>query len=137
MNFKKNRIKKKPLQILKDYSTDFFERIKGIDRITLILVAILFGIGLIMVYSITSISIYNGVKGDPSNLFIKTLIMGIAGIIAMLCVIAIPYRTLKRLSPLAVIGCPFLLVITLLFARGSESSEVKDRFKRFPFNSCR
>ena len=73
MNFKKNRIKKKPLQILKDYSTDFFERIKGIDRITLILVAILFGIGLIMVYSITSISIYNGVKGDPSNLFIKTL----------------------------------------------------------------
>ena len=44
MNFKKNRIKKKPLQILKDYSTDFFERIKGIDRITLILVAILFGI---------------------------------------------------------------------------------------------
>lgn len=129
MNFKNNRIKKKPLQILKDYSTDFFERIKGIDRITLILVAILFGIGLIMVYSITSISIYNGVKGDPSNLFIKTLIMGIAGIIAMLCVIAIPYRTLKNLSILAAIFCPLILVVTFLFAGGSENSDVKSWFQ--------
>ena len=83
MNFKKNRIKKKPLQILKDYSTDFFERIKGIDRITLILVAILFGRDISLLCSITRISIYNGVEGAPSNLYIKTLIMGIAGMIAM------------------------------------------------------
>lgn len=129
MKFKKFRIKKNPLQRLKDYSTEFFERLKGIDRITLILVTILFGVGLIMVYSITSISIYNGVKDDPSNFFRKTLIMGIAGIIAMIGVIAIPYRTMKGLSLLAAIFCPLILVVTFLFAGGSESSDVRSWFQ--------
>lgn len=129
MKFKKFRIKKNPLQRLKEYSNEFFERLKGIDRITLILVTILFGIGLIMVYSITSISLYNGVKNDPSNFFRKTLIMGIAGIIAMIGVIAIPYRTMKGLSLLVAIFCPFILVVTFLFAGGSENSDVRSWFE--------
>ena len=62
MILKKKTTKKKPLQKLNDYRIEFFNRLKGIDKITLILVALLFGIGVIMVYSITSISVYNGVK---------------------------------------------------------------------------
>ena len=104
MSLKVRRVKKTPLQVLKNYISDFFERLSGLDKLTLVLVCFLFGIGLLMIYSITSISIYNGVKNDPTNFFIKTLIMAVAGIGAMGVIIIMPYRMLKNLSFLAVIG---------------------------------
>ena len=129
MIVKKKTTKKRPLQMLNDYRIEFFNRLKGIDKITLILVALLFGIGVIMVYSITSISVYNGVKNDPSNFFVKTLIMGAAGLVAMLFIIALPYQFLKRISVVVMIVCPFLLLATVLFAGGSEHSDVKSWFE--------
>ena len=129
MILKKKTTKKKPLQKLNDYRIEFFNRLKGIDKITLILVALLFGIGVIMVYSITSISVYNGVKNDPSNFFVKTLIMGAAGLVAMLFIIALPYQFLKRMSVVAVFACPLLLLATVLFADGSEHSDVNSWFE--------
>ena len=59
-------------QKARKYARDLANRLEGLDKITLILAIILFAIGIIMVYSITSISIYNGVKNDPSNIVIKT-----------------------------------------------------------------
>ena len=124
MSLKVRRVKKTPLQVLKNYISDFFERLSGLDKLTLVLVCFLFGIGLLMIYSITSISIYNGVKNDPTNFFIKTLIMAVAGIGAMGVIIIMPYRMLKNLSFLAVIGCPLILLVTLLFAKGSADSVI-------------
>ena len=129
MSLKVRRVKKTPLQILKNYTSDFFERLSGLDKLTLVLVCFLFGIGLLMIYSITSISIYNGVKNDPTNFFIKTLIMAVAGIGAMGVIIIMPYRMLKNLSFLAVIGCPLILLVTLLFAKGSADSDVNSWFQ--------
>lgn len=129
MILKKKTNKKRPLQMLNNYRIELFNRLKGIDKITLILVALLFGIGVIMVYSITSISVYNGVKNDPSNFFVKTLIMGGAGLFAMLFIIALPYKFLKGISVVAVGVCPLLLFATILFAGGSEHSDVKSWFE--------
>lgn len=129
MSLKIRKIKKNPLQALKNYVMEFLDRLSGIDKVTLTLVAFLFGIGLLMIYSITSISIYNGVKDDPTNFFIKTLIMAVAGIAAMGVMIVIPYQILKKLSILAVIGCPVILMFTILFAKGSEASDVKSWFE--------
>ena len=129
MSLKIRKIKKNPLQALKNYVMEFLDRLSGIDKVTLTLVAFLFGIGLLMIYSITSISIYNGVKDDPTNFFIKTLIMAVAGIAAMGVMIVTPYQILKKLSILAVIGCPIILMFTILFAKGSEASDVKSWFE--------
>ncbi len=128
MSVKVRKIKKNPLQAIKNYVIDLFDRLSGIDKVTLVLVAFLFGIGLLMVYSITSISIYNGAENDPDNYFIKTLIMAVIGIVAMGVIIVIPYQMLKRLSLIAVFVCPVILVLTMLFAGGSEASNVKSWF---------
>ena len=87
----------------KVYIRELAERLEGLDKLTLTLAIILFAIGIIMVYSITSISIYNGVNGDPSNIVIKTLIFGVIGLVAMIIILLIPYKWIKNLSVIAVV----------------------------------
>ena len=113
----------------KVYIRELAERLEGLDKLTLTLAIILFAIGIIMVYSITSISIYNGVNGDPSNIVIKTLIFGVIGLVAMIIILLIPYKWIKNLSVIAVVICPLLLLFTLMFARGSSSSDVRSWFE--------
>ncbi len=116
-------------QKARKYARDLANRLEGLDKITLILAIILFAIGIIMVYSITSISIYNGVKNDPSNIVIKTLMFGVAGVVALFIILLMPYKWLKNLSVIAVWVCPLLLIFTLLFAGGSSSSNVRSWFE--------
>ena len=107
----------------KVYIRELAERLEGLDKLTLILAIILFAIGIIMVYSITSISIYNGVNGDPSNIVIKTLIFGVIGLVAMVIILLIPYKWIKNLSVMAVVICPLLLLFTLMFAVGLKLAQ--------------
>ncbi|MDE5978212.1 MAG: FtsW/RodA/SpoVE family cell cycle protein [Turicibacter sp.] len=122
------QFKKNLFERLRKYSLERLEHFKRIDKLTLVLVMILFGIGLLMIYSITSISIYNGIDGDPSNYFIKTIVMGGVGIAVMIFILLLPEPLLKLVSFLALVTCPFILIITYLFAKGSESSNVRSWF---------
>lgn len=128
MGDKKLKVKKNLFQKFNQFIKHTIQRFQGIDRITLILVAVLFSIGLLMIYSITSISIYNGAEGDPIHYLKKTLINAIIGIAGMIFVLLIPYRGLKKMSLISVFACPLILILTLLFGKGSGVSNVKSWF---------
>ncbi len=134
MGPKKLKVKKNLFQNLKQFIKHSLHRLQGIDQITLILVAVLFSIGLLMIYSITSISIYNGAEGDPIHYLKKTLLNAFIGIAGMVFVLLIPYRGLKNLSLVSVFVCPLLLIATLLFGKGSGASDVKSWFEIGPLN---
>lgn len=110
------------------------ERAQKIDKVVLLLVFALFGVGLLMIYSITSISIYNGVENDTLYFVKKTLVSGAIGIAGMLFFALIPYKTLKTFGFLATIACPPILIFTLMFGKGSGASNVRSWIRIGPLS---
>lgn len=128
MKFKK-RLKHKAKKNKKYDFKEIINRIKKFDKLVLGLIFILFALGLLMIYSITSISIYNGVENDTLFFVKKTLFSFSLGIIAMLFLALIPYKWLKFFGFLSLIGCPVILLITLVFGEGSGASDVRSWFR--------
>ena len=105
------------------------ERAQKLDKVVLILVFALFGIGLLMIYSITSISIYNGAADDTLFVVKKTVVSGVIGIVGMIFLALIPYNVLKFFAFLATVLCPPILIFTLIFGKGSGASNVRSWIK--------
>ena len=110
------------------------ERAQKLDKVVLILVFALFGIGLLMIYSITSISIYNGAADDTLFFVKKTVVSGVIGIVGMIFLALIPYNVLKFFAFLATVLCPPILIFTLIFGKGSGASNVRSWIKIGPLS---
>ena len=112
--------KKQKLKALVDY---IVKQLKRVDRITLIAVFTLSGIGMLMIYSITSTPIFNNLTGASADLLVRTMESVVIGILGMLLFLLIPYHIFKRyLSPLTFIGTVALLVLTLVVGRGTAAA---------------
>lgn len=125
----KDRLRRKVKKKKKFSFKDILDRIQKFDKLVLILVFALFVLGLLMIYSITSISIYNGVENDTLYFVKKILFSLILGIAGMLFLALIPYKWLKYFGFLSLIGCPSILLVTLLFGEGTEASDVRSWFR--------
>lgn len=110
------------------------ERAQKLDKLVLLLVFALFGVGLLMIYSITSISLYNGAENDMQYFVKKTIVSGVIGVVGMIFFALIPYNLLKFFGFLATIFCPPILVFTLIFGKGSGASDVRSWIKIGPLS---
>lgn len=110
------------------------ERLKYVDKIVLILAVALCALGLLMIFSITSISIYNGVEDDSLFFVKKTIVAAVIGGAGMLFFILIPYNWMKTIGFLAAWGCPGILALTLVVGKGSEVSNVRSWIKIGPLS---
>lgn len=110
------------------------ERLKYVDKIVLILAVALCALGLLMIFSITSISIYNGVEDDSLFFVKKTIVAAVIGAAGMLFFILIPYNWMKTIGFLAAWGCPGILALTLVVGKGSEASNVRSWIKIGPLS---
>lgn len=110
------------------------ERLKYVDKIVLILAVALCALGLLMIFSITSISIYNGVEDDSLFFVKKTIVAAVIGGAGMLFFILIPYNWMKTIGFLAAWGCPGILALTLVVGKGSEASNVRSWIKIGPLS---
>lgn len=126
---KVTRLKKKKFEL-----KSIFDKMKYIDKLVLILAVALFALGVIMIFSITSISIYNGVEDDSLFFVRKTLVSAFIGVCGMMFLALIPYKTLKTFGFLATIGCPSILILTLLVGEGSGASNVRSWIKIGPLS---
>lgn len=93
-----------------------------IDIIFCCLVLLLFGIGLVMMYS-ASYAYAQVNRPSPSYFFVRQLLFGLLGIAAMLVISRIDYRVLNsKITPLVAIPVSVLLMAyTLVFGSGSTN----------------
>ncbi len=110
------------------------ERLKYVDKLVLTLAVALCALGLLMIFSITSISIYNGVENDSLFFVKKTIVSAVIGVAGMLFFILIPYNWMKTIGFLAAWGCPGILALTLVVGKGSEASNVRSWIKIGPLS---
>lgn len=92
--------------------------ISQVDIPIVLVTAFLCVIGLVTIYSITSVTVYNNIYDDQYKYVIKQFIGIILGLIGILSVMIVPYRLLKLLGFLAIFINPILLIITLLIGTG-------------------
>ncbi|HAX73281.1 MAG TPA: FtsW/RodA/SpoVE family cell cycle protein [Firmicutes bacterium] len=110
--------------MIKKMLKDAGQSIKYIDKIMLTAILILIGIGLLMIYSITSISMYNGVE-DSVYFVRKTVIAVLMGGFAMMFFSLISFKLLKLFGYVALLVCPPILMVTLLIGEGPAGSPVR------------
>ncbi len=91
---------------------------KDMDKLMMVAVLFMQAIGILMIYSITSITKYNGASDNPFHFVFVTIIAIILGSFMMLVLFFIPYKHYKLLGFLAVFINPFLLILTLLIGGG-------------------
>ena len=91
---------------------------KYIDIPIFLVVAFLSVVGLVTIYSITSVTFYNNLYDDASKYVSKQVFGIVLGVIGILFVMAIPYRLLRFLGFLAVWLNPVILIVTLLIGTG-------------------
>ena len=94
------------------------EAIQLLDKWMIFCVIFLQGIGLIMIYSITSITEYNGTLDEPLKYVAVTVVAIALGIIAFSTIYAIPYKHFRMLGRWAVVINVAVLVFTLAFGGG-------------------
>ena len=92
--------------------------ISQVDIPIVLVTAFLCVIGLVTIYSITSVTVYNNIYDNQYKYVIKQFIGIILGLIGILSVMIVPYRLLKLLGFLAIFINPILLIITLLIGTG-------------------
>lgn len=92
--------------------------ISQVDIPIVLVTAFLCVIGLVTIYSITSVTVYNNLYDNQYKYVIKQFIGIILGLIGILSVMIVPYRLLKLLGFLAIFINPILLIITLLIGTG-------------------
>ena len=108
---KKHRLNVK--QFLKRAVNDF----KVIDKWMLIAVLFMQTIGLLMIYSITSITMYNN-NGGEFGFVVKTGIGIVLGSVLLITMYLIPYKQYRTLGFIAVFINPAILIVTLIFGGG-------------------
>lgn len=92
--------------------------LKYIDWPIILATIILLGIGFTIIYSITSVTLYNNSSGDPFS-FVKKQALGVLlGLIGCLIILSIPYEKIKKLSSLGLLGNIIILSITLIIGTG-------------------
>lgn len=96
----------------------FLNNIRQVDIPIVFITAFLCIIGLVTIYSITSVTFYNNLYDDASKYVSKQILGIILGLIAILSVMAIPYRLLKFLGFVAIFINPILMIITLIIGTG-------------------
>ena len=111
-------------------SLDYFvKRMKSVDKVVLIITLVIFGIGVLTIFSTTGISTYNNRSGDSMAYVRNTIIFGIVAIIGMLFLFFLPYKTVKNfLAPAAVIGTLGLLLLTAIIGHGTFSNPRTERW---------
>ncbi len=104
-----------------------------IDIIFCCLVLLLFGIGLVMMYS-ASYAYAQVNRSSPSYFFLRQLIFGLVGIAAMLIISRIDYRVLNSwVTPCIFVPVSIVLVFAAIF--GGSGSSTNDRWIRIgPFS---
>lgn len=106
--------KKKPKVFLKNAIQNF----KNVDKLVVLFVAFLSVIGMVTIYSITSVTFYNSIYENPLAYVNKQLFGLIVGFIGVTVILFIPYRLLKMLGLLAIYACPIIMIIVLLIGTG-------------------
>ena len=96
----------------------FIRNAKYIDIPVMLVTAFLSIIGLVTIYSITSVTFYNNLYDDASAYVSKQIFGIVLGLIGILVVMAIPYRLLKFCGFIAVFINPALLALTLVIGTG-------------------
>jgi len=111
------------IKIKRDY---FTKSLQDVDRVVLFCTLFLVSIGILMIYSITGISIYNNRLNDPLGYVIKSVFSTLVGFGGMLAVLFIPYQVVKKiLGPLAIGGTLVLLLMALILGDGTAASDVR------------
>lgn len=87
------------------------------DFVIMVISLLLLGIGLVMIYSSSQIAAYDKFN-DSSFFFKRQVVWAIAGIIAMIMVMNIPYTVYKKLTPLIILTL-FILMVLVLTGLGS------------------
>ncbi|WP_025028291.1 putative lipid II flippase FtsW [Caldalkalibacillus mannanilyticus] len=87
------------------------------DFMIMVISLLLLGIGLVMIYSSSQIAAYDKFN-DSSFFFKRQVVWAIAGIIAMIMVMNIPYTVYKKLTPLIILTL-FILMVLVLTGLGS------------------
>lgn len=95
-----------------------WRNLRNLDFTVLTLMIFLLGTGFSIIYSITSVLIYNNDYGDPTHFIFRQALGVVLGCIGSLIILSIPYRTLKSLSFLAFFVNIGLLVLTLAIGGG-------------------
>ena len=97
-----------------------WRNLKNLDFIVLCAMIFLLGTGFSIIYSITSVLMYNNLPKDPNPYYfvIKQGLGVVLGVVGGLFVLSLPYKLLKSLSGLAFGINIVLLIITLLIGGG-------------------
>lgn len=94
------------------------KNLRNLDLTVLSLMIFLSGTGFAILYSITSVLLYNNIYDDPSHFVIRQGLGVVLGCLGVLVLLSIPYRTLKSLSFLAFFVNIGLLCLTLAIGTG-------------------
>jgi len=103
------------------------------DSVILIAALILSALGILMVFSITGMSIFNNPTGDPLSYMMHSVTGVILGILAMGTMIFVPNKLFRgKLGVLILLGTISLLLVTLLFGHGTLASPRVRRWLTIP-----
>ena len=100
----------------------FFDLLKG-DRVIWFIVALLSGIGLIEVFSSTSMLAYRYQDGQTSHYFIRHLFFILLGLAVMFTLCRVSYKHLYKLAGVFLVFCVFLLVLTYIKGVATNSAK--------------
>ena len=102
----------------KKKESTLWRNLRNLDYTVLCMMVFLCATGFSIIYSITSVLIYNNDYGDPNHFIFRQGLGVVLGCIGGLVVLAIPYQKIKSLSFLAFFVNIGLLVLTLAIGGG-------------------
>jgi len=108
-------------------------RYEFFDGTVLIAVLILSALGILMVFSITGMSIFNNPSGDPLNYMIHSVTGVIGGIVMMAVMALVPHKWFRgKLGLFILIGTVVVFLATLIFGHGTVASPEVRRWITIP-----